>query len=71
MSDEQGTTRRELLKSIGRWGALVGLLGGVSVLAAKTACDQTPCSACPLLSRCDLSKARQARAAGANNGGRS
>jgi len=50
-----------LLISIGRYGALLGLIGGIGALAARTACAETPCSACPLLSRCDLSKAQDAR----------
>ena len=58
----ENPTRRDLLKSVGRYGALLGLLGGVGTLAARTACDQTPCRACPLLTRCDLSKAQDARA---------
>jgi hypothetical protein len=66
-----GTTRRELLKSVGRYGTLVCLLGGVGTLAARTACHKTPCTACPLLARCDLSKAQEARARDAENGGRS
>jgi hypothetical protein len=65
------TSRRELLTSVGRYSALLGLIGGVGTLAARTACNATACSACPLISRCDLSKARQARADIANNGGRS
>jgi hypothetical protein len=60
-----GSTRREVLKSIGRYGALVGLLGGVGTLAARTACQSTPCTACPSLARCDLIKAQEARDAAA------
>ena len=73
MSDQEKTTRRELLKSVGRYGALLGLLGGMGTLAARTACNQTPCAACPLLTRCDLSKAQETRASAerANGAGRS
>jgi hypothetical protein len=71
MSEERRTTRREMLKSAGRYGALLGLIGGVGTLAARSACRQTPCGACTLLARCDLSKAQEARARSGENGGRS
>jgi len=58
-----------MLTAIGRYGALLGLIGGIGTLAARTACADTPCSACPLLSGCDLSKAEQARKNIAANGG--
>ena len=61
MNDAPQTSRRELLKSIGRASALLGLLGGVGTLAAKTACAKTPCSACPLLTDCNQPKAQTAR----------
>jgi hypothetical protein len=71
MSDDLKTTRRELLKSAGRYGALLGLIGGVGTLAARTACNRTPCAACPLLARCDLAKAQETRERSLENGGRS
>jgi len=74
MTRASGTTRREMLKSVGRYGALLSLLGGVGVLAGRRACGQAACAGCPLLARCDLSAAREARAGGgggAKNGGRS
>ena len=71
ISRDQGTTRREVLKTVGRYGALLGLIGGVGTLAARTACNKTPCAACPLLTRCALSKAQEAHARNGENGGRS
>ena len=68
MTRESGTTRREILKSVGRYGALLGLLGGVGVLAGRTACGQGACAGCPLLARCDLSKAQEVRAGGRGGG---
>ena len=64
-------TRREMLKSVGRYGALLGLLGGVAALAGRTVCAQAACAGCPLLARCDLSKAQDVRARGAEVRGRS
>ena len=71
MSEPRKTSRRELLTSVGRYAALVGLVGGVGALAARTACRRTACAACPLLARCDGEKAREARTGGAEIGGRS
>lgn len=59
------TTRRELLKTAARYGLLVGLVGGVGVLAARTGCQQSACAGCRLLARCDLKAAQRARAADA------
>jgi hypothetical protein len=70
-SPAEGTSRREMLKSLGRYGALLGLLGGVGAMAARSACGSTPCSACPALSGCDLSKARASRDVAAAGKGRS
>jgi len=50
------------------WFLIGVVLPGIGTLAARTACASTPCSACPLLSRCDLSKAQQARASAEANG---
>ena len=69
MPDQQ-STRRELLKSLGRYGALLGLLGGIGTLTARTACSKAPCSSCPLLSRCTLPKAQESRAPSTEKGPR-
>jgi hypothetical protein len=71
MNEQRKTSRRELLTSVGRYAALVGLVGGVGALAARTACRRTVCGACPLLARCDLAKAEEARECGLEHGGRS
>lgn len=71
MSEPRKTSRRELLTSVGRYAALVGLVGGVGTLAARTACRRTACAACPLLARCDLAKAQESRERGVEIGGRS
>jgi hypothetical protein len=71
MSEGRRISRRELLKSAGRYGALVGLIGGVGGLAARTGCRGTACDACPLVARCDLAKARETRGREGENGGRS
>ena len=59
---QETTSRRELLKSVGRYGLLVGLVGGVGALAARGGCERAACANCRLLARCDLEAARQARA---------
>lgn len=60
---QETTTRRELLKSVGRYGLLVGLVGGVGALAARGGCQQAACAKCRLLARCDLEAAQRVRAA--------
>jgi len=68
---DRQTSRRELLKSAGRYGLLLGIVGGVGALAAQRGCQQAACANCRLLAKCDLDAAQAARAANFRQEGRS
>ncbi len=71
VQEHGGQTRRELLKSVGRYGILVGLVGTVGGLAARGGCQQAACARCRWLAECDLEAAQLARAAAGRMEGRS
>jgi len=63
---ETPLTRREWLRTVGRVGALGGLVISLGVLASRNKCAAaTPCASCQSFPSCDDDRARQAREGGA------
>ena len=56
-------TRRQMLTTLARYGALAGVVVSLTVLTRRSgACAiSNPCSRCGQFDSCDLDKARQAR----------
>ena len=68
--------RREFIRSIGRYAAAAGLLGGAAVLVSQTQPAQascaspSPCGDCELFHQCGLNRAAAFRQQAGQGGGK-